>query len=132
MGNSLVIVIPRGHLLAQKHVVMCSHFCTAHPFTQLPKSHALQWAIKTPQKLCLPVVYLHTPSNTWFPGSTHPKQDLDRFSRFCTAQGGRSLYFTMGHPFPPKNCHFPWGDLDPNLIHGSLSPLRPTTQTASP
>ena len=24
---------------------------TAHPFTQLQKSHALQWAVKTPQKL---------------------------------------------------------------------------------
>jgi len=23
-----------------------------------------------------------------------------------------SLYFTMGRPFSPQNCPFPWGDLD--------------------
>jgi len=28
---------------------------------------------------------------------------LDRFSRFCTAQGRVSLYFTFSHPFPFKN-----------------------------
>ena len=32
----------------------------------------------------------------------HPKRHLGRFSRFCTAQGGRSLYFTMGRPFSRK------------------------------
>jgi len=28
----------------------------------------------------------------------------------------------MGRPFPPQNCPFPCGDLDPHLIHGSLGP----------
>ena len=27
-----------------------------------------------------------------------------------------------GTPLPPQNCHFPWGDLDPHLIRGSLGP----------
>jgi len=33
---------------------------------------------------------------------------IDRFSRFCTAHGKQSLYFTIGEPFP-QNCPFPWG-----------------------
>jgi len=34
--------------------------------------------------------------------------------------------------FPrPQNCPFPWGDLDPYLIHGSLSPPVSQTQMAS-
>ena len=38
-----------------------------------------------------------------------------------------TLYFTMGHPFPPQICPSPWGDLDPNLTWfpgptGVLSP----------
>jgi len=33
-----------------------------------------------------------------------------------------SLYFTVGRPFPPRNCHFSWGGSGPHLIHGSLGP----------
>jgi len=33
-------------------------------------------------------------------------------SCFCTDDRRVSLYFTMGRPFPPQNCPFPWGDLD--------------------
>jgi len=44
--------------------------------------------------------------------STYPspqsKQQIDRFSHFRTAHGRKSLYFTMGAPFP-QNCPFPWG-----------------------
>jgi len=44
--------------------------------------------------------------------SAHPspqrKRQIDRFSRFCTAHGRKSLYFTMGGLFP-QNCPFPWG-----------------------
>jgi len=36
-----------------------------------------------------------------------------------------------GTPLPPQNCHFPWGDLDPHLIHDSLGPLESSTQTIS-
>ena len=47
---------------------------------------------------------------------------LNRFSRFCTAQDGRFLYFTMGRPFPP-NCLFPLGDLDP-IYYVVIAPTR--------
>jgi len=49
------------------------------------------------------------------------KRHLDRFSRFCTAHGRTSLYFTMGCPFPSK-LPLAMGDLHPNLIHDSLGP----------
>ena len=35
--------------------------------------------------------------------SPQPKQQIDQFSRFCTAHGRKTLYFTMGAPFP-QNC----------------------------
>jgi len=54
--------------------------------------------------------------------SPQPKQHLHRFSRIPTGDRRVSLYFTTGRPFPPQNCTFPWGDLDPHLIHGSLGP----------
>jgi len=44
----------------------------------------------------------------WAHQSTQPKPYLDRFSRFCTANGRASLCFTMGRPFR-QNCHFLWG-----------------------
>jgi len=67
----------------------------------------------------------------WTSPSPQPKRHLDRFSRFCTDDRGVCLHFTMGHPFSPQNCPFPWGDLDPNLIHGSLGPPESSFQTAS-
>jgi len=45
--------------------------------------------------------------------SPQPKRHLYRFSRLCTDDRRVSLYFTMGLPFSPKICPFPWGDLDP-------------------
>jgi len=45
--------------------------------------------------------------------SPQPKQHLGRFSCFCTVYRRMSLYFTVGRPFPPQNCPFPSGDLDP-------------------
>jgi len=56
----------------------------------------------------------------WDHSSAQPKRHLDRFSRFYTDDRRMSLYFTMGCPFPPQNCPFPWGHLDRQLIHGSL------------
>jgi len=38
--------------------------------------------------------------------------EIDRFSRFCTAHGRKSLYYTMGDPFT-QNCPFSSGDRDP-------------------
>jgi len=32
--------------------------------------------------------------------SPQPKRQIDRFSCFCTAHDRKSLYFTMGNPFP--------------------------------
>jgi len=71
-----------------------------------------------PQKLPLPMKGFGTSSNTipWAHLSPQPKQHLNRFSRFCTDDCSVSLYFTMGRPFLPQNCPFPWGDLDSHLI----------------
>jgi len=40
--------------------------------------------------------------------SPQPKQQIDGFSRFCTAHDRKSLYFTVSAPFP-QNCPFPRG-----------------------
>jgi len=50
-----------------------------------------------------------TPCNTlpWTHPSPTTKRHLDRFSCFCTAKRGVSLYFAMGRL--PQNCLFPWG-----------------------
>jgi len=60
-----------------------------------------------------------------------PKRHPYRFRRLCTDDRRVSLYFTMGRSFSPKICPFPWGDLDPNLIHGSPGPPKSSTQTAA-
>ena len=62
--------------------------------------------------------------------SPQPKRQIDQLSRFCTANGRKSPYFTMGDPFPQR-CPISRGDLDPHLIHDSLSQTEPTVQTAS-
>jgi len=59
---------------------------------------------------------------------THPspqsKQEINRFSRFCTAQGRKSLSFPMGRPFPLKIAPFHGGS-------GPLGPPESSTQMAS-
>ena len=40
------------------------------------------------------------------------------------------IHSTMGHPFPSK-LPLPMGDLDPYLIHDSLGPSEPRSQTVS-
>jgi len=52
------------------------------------------------------------------------KRQIDRFGRFCIAQGRKSLCFTAGRPFP-QNCPIPWGS-GPNLTHNSLVPSKPS------
>ena len=61
-----------------------------------------------------------------------PKRQIDPFSRFCTAHSRKSLYFTMGNPFPkiaPSNrgiwTHVTHYSLD------SLGPSKPIIQTVS-
>jgi len=44
-----------------------------------------------------------------------------QFSHFCTADDRGFLCFTMRRPFPFENCCFPWGDLNPDLIHGPIA-----------
>ena len=59
---------------------------------------------------------VHT-SNACFLGPitrVHVPNGIDRFSCFCSAHGRHSLYFTMGHPFPPQNCPFAWGIWTPS------------------
>ena len=51
-------------------------------------------------------------------------------SHFCIANGRVSLGMPS-HVLSPKNCPFASGNLYPHLIHGSLIPPDPTTQTAS-
>jgi len=64
------------------------------------------------------------PSNTRFVTipmahlSPQPKWHPYRFRRLWTYDRRVSQYYTMGRPFSPKICPFPWGDLDPHLIHG--------------
>ena len=50
---------------------------------------------------------------------TKGRIDTTTHERYC-------LYFTMDHPFPLK-----MGDLEPDLIYGSLGPFESTTQTTS-
>jgi len=60
-----------------------------------------------------------------FGPSPQPKRRLSRFSHFCTDNRRMSLYFTMGCPFPLSKLPIPMGDLDPQLMHGSLGPPVP-------
>jgi len=55
--------------------------------------------------------------------SPQPKLQIDQFSCFCTTHGRKYLYFTMGALFP-KNCPFPWGDLDLLSYTWLLGPIR--------
>jgi len=68
----------------------------------------------------------------WSYLSSHCKWHLDWFSRFCTAHGRQSRYFTICCHFPPpQNSPNAWGNLDPHLIHCFLGTLKSTSQTAS-
>jgi len=68
-----------------------------------------------PPKLPLRTVESGPPCNTitWAHSSPQTKWYRHRFSHFCTDDRRVSLYFTMGHPFPPQKLHLPMGDLDP-------------------
>jgi len=100
------------------------HFCTAHsrkslyfttgdPFPKVAPSHAGIWTLSNPNLI------------PWAILSPQYKRHNDRFSRFRTGDRRVSLYVTMGRPFTPHNCPFPWGDLDLHLIRGSWVYLSP-------
>ena len=59
--------------------------------------------------------------------SPQPKRQINRFSRFCTAHSRKSLYFTMGDPFP-KNCLFLWGIWTPSNSWFFLAILSPQSK----
>jgi len=74
-----------------------------------------------------------TPSNSWFlvPVRAHNPNGIMLGSAvfaLVTAECPCTLQWTA---HPPQNCPFPWMDLDPNLIRGSLGPPESSTQTAS-
>ena len=56
--------------------------------------------------------------------SPHPKWHLDWFSRFCTAHGRESLYFTTGRHFSSSKLPLHMQGSGPHLIHGALGPPR--------
>jgi len=74
--------------------------------------------------MCLPMcAHWHHLANTIEPvlPSAHPssqsKQQIDPFSRSCTAHGTYNGLFSP----PQKKIAYCHGDLDPHLIHGSLA-----------
>ena len=67
----------------------------------------------------------------WAHPSPQLKWHLDWFNRF-PRMTAVSLYFTMGCPFPPPSkLPILMGVCGPHLIHGSLVPLKSSTQTPS-
>jgi len=77
----------------------CRWACPRHVFCVFPlKSCPWHGAIRIP----IYVIPLAHPS-------PQPKRHLRLFSCFCKAHLTVSLYFTMGHSFPPSNCPFPLG-----------------------
>jgi len=63
-----------------------------------PPMRAHSHHLATTIELVQPLAYL----------SPQPKRQIDRFSRFCTDHGRKSLYFTIGYPIH-HNCPLPWG-----------------------
>jgi len=72
-------------------------------------------------------------SNMWFLGTTrlsNPNVILIDSAIFEQLTADSSCSLQWATP-PPKKLPLPIGDLDPQLIHGSLGPLKSTTQTVS-
>jgi len=61
--------------------------------------------------------------------SSWSKRQINRFSCSSTAHGRMFLY--LQRALFPKNCPFPWSDLNPCLTHGSLGWPEFSTQAAS-
>ena len=113
----------------KRHLDRLSRFCTAHGRACVP---VLQWAVPFPVETApsRAVSYsrlIHMVP--WVHPSPQPKWHLNRLSYLCTAHCRVSSRMP-GHVFFPKNYPFAWGDLDTHLIHGSLGPLKYSTQMA--
>jgi len=99
-------------------------FCAAHPFTQPPNP-----------MLCISVGTSALPSNAWFPGSRRlniPNGILTSSTVYAQVKPEGSLYTLQWAAFFPLKIAPSHGSyMDPHLIHGSLGPPEPTTQTVS-
>ena len=80
-----------------------------------------------PQHLWTPIQHMIPTAHP----SPQPKRQTYRFSHLCIDDRRVYLYFIMGRPFSPKICTYPWEDLDPHLIHGSLVLPKSLTLTAA-
>jgi len=110
-----------------QHLNWLSCFYTAHARV----SSCMSGRVIPPQNCLFPwgiCIYCVVP---WVHWTQHAKRHLDWFSSFCTAHGRESLYFTVGCPFSPSKLSLSVGDRYLELTHGSLSPRKPTIQTAS-
>ena len=66
----------------------------------------------------------HVTMLPWVYPSSQPKGHLDWFSHFWILHSLRQS--VIEHVLSPKNCPLAWSDLDPHLVHDSLSPYEPT------
>ena len=101
----LIIALPMGNVV--RYLI---HVPWAHPSLQS------KWHLDRFSRFCM-----LTTVTDWQSAHVSPQleRQIDWFSRFCTAHGKKSIYFTMGHPFP-QNCPFSWciwtwGDVDPMI-----------------
>ena len=94
--------------------------------------YTLQWTDPSPpQKKCPFPREIWTQSKTWFLGPIwdhKPNGIYIRSSVFAQMIAECPILYN-GTPLSPQNCPFPWGDLDPHLIHGPRGPPEPSTQT---
>jgi len=104
-------------------------------------------AHRTPKPVianCVPKKGCHgnVPQHLWTPiqhmiptahPSPQPKRHPYQFSCLCTDDRRVSLYFTMGRPFSPNICPFPWGIWTPSntWFHGSTQVLNPNGSSIS-
>jgi len=88
-----------------------------------------------PPKLLLPMEGPGPPSKLWFLGPVWADNPNDiTIGSSVLAQMSAECPYTLQWaipPLPPQNCPFPWGNLDPHLIHGFLGLPESSTQTAS-
>jgi len=123
-------MLPSAHPCPQpkQQINRFSHCCTDHSgvLSGMP-GHVLFPQIAPSHEGSVP------PSNMWFLGSTRlgiPNGILISSAALHSSQQKVPILYNET-PLPPQNCPFPWGNLDSHLIHGSLGPLKSSTQMAS-
>jgi len=122
-------MFPWGHPSPQPkwHLDRFSRFCTAHDRVPIFYNGP-----PLPQKIALPMGYLdpiYRPK--WFLRYTWVTTQTASPSVQPVLQGSRQRPYTLQFVRPfPQNCPS-HGRSGPNLLHGSLSPPEPRTQTVS-